>query len=187
MTSDPRPLVMDADVTIALLKSGTIGVLDSLTEFGFMVTEIVYDEVHHESERTALDGAIAQGVLAITELSDPAGLVVFGDLLRVVDEGEASVIALASVISGDVAMHDRAGRREAAAYLSPDRVHRLEDIIVEAIRCNRITVSDANAAVDKLRKAGDYQPPFAPHGFEITVSDSSFGINRARGRTRGST
>jgi predicted nucleic acid-binding protein len=173
---------MDADVTIALLKSGTIGVLDSLTDFKFMITEIVYDEINHESERAILDGAIAEGIVGVTELSDPAGLVIFGDLLRVVDDGEASVIALATVISGDVAMHDRAGRREAASYLSLDCVHRFEDIIVEAIRCGRITVSEANEAVAKLAKAGDYQPPFAPNGFEVAVTNPTFGLGPARDR-----
>lgn len=175
---------MDSDVTIALIKSGAINVLDALTDFKFMITEIVYDEIHHETERAGLDAAISAGIVVVTELSDPTGLVIFADLLRVVDDGEASVIALATVLLGDVAMHDRAGRREAASYLSTDRVHRLEDIIVEAIRRSRITVDEANVCLERLRIAGDYQPPFAPHGFEVTVTDLSFGFARVR-ETRG--
>jgi predicted nucleic acid-binding protein len=175
---------MDSDVTIALLKSDTIDVLGKLTDFRFMITEVNEYEISREPGRSQLKAAIARGNLVVTPLTDPAGLVIFADLLRVVDEGEAAAIALATVTSGDIAMHDSAGRRAAATYIPRECIHRLDDIIVEAIRRGCLTVEEADGATAKLRMADDYQPAFAAEGFRRVVADAAYGISRDRSQVR---
>ena len=184
MSSDPRPVVMDSDVTIALLKSGTIGILGSLKRFTFMITEVVAGEITKEPERSTLFSEISRRRIQVTPLTDPNALGVFSQLLRVIDPGEASAIALAESIGGDVAMHDKAGRRAAAGRLSEDRVHRLDDIVVEAIRECVLSIRDADEAIRRLQSVEDYQPAFAVNGFEPAVSDPTFGLGRAQKKSK---
>jgi predicted nucleic acid-binding protein len=173
---------MDSDVTISLLKSGTIHVLGGLHGFAFMITESNYAEIHHESERRLLDAAISRGDVSVESLTDPAALQVFAQLLISIDTGEAAVIALAVHLDADVAMHDRAGRRAACRHLPVHRVHRLEDILVEAVREECITVGDVHQATDQLRIAGDYLPEFGAGGIGTALTDPALGLTRGQPR-----
>jgi predicted nucleic acid-binding protein len=169
---------MDSDVTISLLKSGMTHVLGELRGFVFMITEANYAEIHHDSERKLLDIAISRGGISVKQLQDPAALQVFAELLVSIDTGEAAVIALAVLIDADVAMHDRAGRRAACNHLPAHRVHRLEDILIEAVREKCITEGDVHQASDRLRSAGDYLLEFGVGGIGPALVDRMVGLTR---------
>jgi predicted nucleic acid-binding protein len=174
---------MDSDVTIALLKSHLMHILGCLGEFQFMITETNYAEITRQSERAELDAANSGGHVIVRELSSVSALAVFADLLTVIDEGEAAVIALANQLGSDVAMHDKVGRRHAKARLSDSRVYRLEDIFVEAVRAGCLSIAEAERATILLAQAGDYQPDYGAGGITQAIANPNFGLNRGGQKT----
>jgi predicted nucleic acid-binding protein len=182
LTSQRRLVGMDTDVTIAILKAGLTHVLGCMTAFQFVITETNQAEVTHAPESTDLVYAISRGDVSVVPLVDIGALSVFARLNRLVDAGEAAIIALVHQLGGDVAMHDRAGRRQAAALISEERVYRLEDILVEAVRSDCITVVDADAATATLVQASDYRTSFSSSGIEFAVADAALGLHRKRSK-----
>jgi predicted nucleic acid-binding protein len=167
---------MDSDVLIALLKAGLVRILHCFSELEFIITETNYAEINREKERFDLDLAISKGDLKVVELNTPASLTKFAGLLKYIDPGEAAVITLAALNGAHVAMHDRVGRRIAITQLSGSRVHRLEDIIVDAVRNGCISLEEANDSTNRLKVANDYLPSFANVGIKEVLSNPEFGI-----------
>ena len=172
--------VLDSDVTISLIKAGAVHVLGGLSAVGFLITETNYSEIRKEESRRELDAALARGDLEVRTLSDPEALLVFARLLNRLDNGEAATIALASQIGADVAMHDKAGRRTAVAILTELRVHRLEDILVEAVRVGCLTDLEADRACVRLVDSGDYVADFVGSGIAAATGDPRYGFRRDR-------
>ena len=169
---------MDSDITISLIKAGQIGVLLSLKGFEFLITETNYAEIFYPTERVALDAALASGGLTLYTLNDPDALLDFAVLGRVLGAGEAAVIATAQLLHSEVIMHDRVGRRHAIQRLGLQRVHRLDDLFIHAVRVGCLRPDYADAAASQLQRSGDYELHFLRTGVAADLPDLTFGFDR---------
>lgn len=169
-------ILLDTDVLIALIKSTRLDILGLLKDFEFAITEVNEAEVKAPPQARTLSAAIGRGTLHVRPLIDPEGLATFARLTRFVDPGEAATIAQASVLRARIAMHDSAGRRAAVPIMGSERIFRLEDIVVEAIREKAISVSDADTMAAALKAARDYEMRAASTGFRPLIADQRFGL-----------
>ncbi|MHB1470176.1 MAG: hypothetical protein ACYCSA_03670 [Thermoplasmataceae archaeon] len=170
-------VIMDSDVMIALLKSGITEVLGCIPGLEFLITDVNYEEIRRGAEAPVLEEIVMKQAVRVETISEPMALIKFAELQHVIDAGESAVITMASLNGGHVAMHDKAGRRIAIGQLSEKRVHRLEDLIVEAVRNGCLSVENANLAAGRLRDANDYLPCFADDGIQSILLDPNFGIS----------
>lgn len=118
----PRPLLLDACVTINVVASG-VALVDLGRAMGvrlFMTSvaarEVLYVEPVPGGDREVIDvlALATTGVLEVVEL-DAGEVVRYVELAREVDDGEAATIAVAACRGWDLATDDRKGRRTAEA------------------------------------------------------------------------
>ena len=136
MVSEPERIAIDSDVLMNLLATRcAVEILRALNLLLLVppavAAEILYlesEEPNGEREQIDLAPLEAAGVLTRIDLTDPELNLVL-DLARVVDDGEAEVIAVALTRTLTIATDDRKARRVAmergATLLStPEVLHR---------------------------------------------------------------
>jgi len=146
--SQPRVVVLtDACVLINFALVGRLALLGTLSGLEFKVPEEALAEILGARERESVDGALAEGLLCRTSITEPASLAVFADLRQSLGTGESACLALAEA-SGAMVASDEKRRflREAQRRLGPGRILNTPGLFLLAIRRGVITVGEADEA-----------------------------------------
>ena len=165
MASERRQVVADADVLMNLLGSGAAAeILQSLDVIFLAPPTVCGESIYLESllpggerEKIDLSALVDAGVLIRIDLDD-AELDLVVDLARIVDDGEAEVIAVALIRNLSMATDDRKARRTAsdrgiANLLStPELIHAWS----EASRPGNDRLSKVTRSISRRTR---YRPP----------------------------
>ena len=92
-----RIVVCDASILINLILVDRLGLLSRLPGLEFVVLDEVFDEVTRPEQRPALQAALDDGHLSRDSVCGPDELVVFVELRRLMGQGEAACLAVASL------------------------------------------------------------------------------------------
>ena len=89
-------LVLDANVVIDLIELGCLEPVLRMQSFRFWITENVRAEIKYSRQREVLERLISQGRLEEAKVQDLDELQLYGDLKKVLADGEAGSLAVAS-------------------------------------------------------------------------------------------
>lgn len=153
-------VITDANVLINLFHIGQLPLLGALPPYRFRIPSEVLAEIldpdQQAAVRTCLDAGHAEEIVVDTM----ASLALFAELRDVMGRGEAACLALAATTGSHIASDEKKRfRRRAIELIGEARILRTEQIIVEAIRRNQMTVKEADAHKGTLA-AKSYALPF---------------------------
>jgi predicted nucleic acid-binding protein len=138
-------VVTDANVLINLAHVGKLPLLGALDCFDFRVPTEVLAEISEPEQRAAVDAGVKAGYLKEIAVEAHEALQLLGELRGVMGHGEAACLALAATSGFHIASDEkRRFRRKAVELLGPDRIIRTESILLEAIRREYISVTEAD-------------------------------------------
>lgn len=151
--SRARVVVTDANVVINLVHIGLLADLPAMVDMDCVVTDEVYEEVLHPSQRKVLDAALDAGTWSRESLTEPDSIALFATLTATMGRGEAASLALA-VTRGTYLASDerRVFLREARQRLGDGRIIDTPGLLVLAIRRRTLTVEAADRAKATLEK-----------------------------------
>ncbi len=154
-------VITDTNVLINFLHIGQLALFGELPAYRFQVPAEVLQELTDPGQRAAVDNAIAAGQIDQLVIDALDALALFGDLRDLMGRGEAACLALAATTGCHLASDEKKRfRRNAIELIGAARILGTEDLLVEAIRCGRITVAQADGF--KLVLAENrYAMPFA--------------------------
>jgi predicted nucleic acid-binding protein len=160
-------VVTDTSVLINFLKIDRMDLVGSHPA-GFLATDHVRDEIsdRYPAQIERYAAAIKAGWVSEEEVVDPAEVALFGRLTATprLGPGECSAIAVALNRHYSLAIDDgraiRHALREAGLTGYPMTILRTQDVIVELIRANVLTISQA----DELKAGLEAQ-----HRFRIAI------------------
>ncbi len=142
-----RVVVTDANILINLIHVGLLDLLGKLPPYSFVVPEQVVKEVKDADQAKAVQAAVSAGLLQEIQLTDPAELTVYAELIQILGIGEAACLSLAECRQWLIASDEkRKFRREATARLGAGRLLNTPGILALAISGGIITVEDADRA-----------------------------------------
>jgi predicted nucleic acid-binding protein len=142
-----RVVVTDTNILINLIHIGFLDLLAKLDSYAFVLPEEVLKEVSNPGQSEALQSAISSGVLEVIQLTDPAELTLYAELLQILGIGEAACLSLAECRQWLIASDEKKKfQREATARLGPGRILNTAGILVLAIKAGILTVEDADHA-----------------------------------------
>jgi len=154
-------VITDANVLINFLHIGLLALLGELPGYRFQLPTEVVQELTAPEQRVAVDNAIAGGQLDLLVIDGLDALALFGDLRDLMGRGEAACLALAATAGCHLASDEKKRfRRKAIELIGEARILGTEDVLVEAIRCGRITVAQADGYILLLAE-NRYTMPFA--------------------------
>jgi predicted nucleic acid-binding protein len=163
MADDPTTVVVitDANVLINLFHIGQLPLLGALPPYRFRVPREVLAEILDPAQQAAVRTCLDAGHAEETVVDTMASLALFAELRDVMGRGEAACLALAATTGSHIASDEKKRfRRRAIELIGEARILRTEQIIVEAIRRNQMTVQEADAHMGTLA-AKNYALPFA--------------------------
>lgn len=166
MAESERKIVVitDTNILINLSRIGQITLLAQLPGFRFGVTSEVLDEVIDQAQRTELDKMFDSNSLDRVQINDLSALELFAELRETMGRGEASCLAHATSSGCHLASDEKeVFRRKALELIGQKRLLRTEDLILTAIRCDLMTVEEADQHKATLA-ANRYAMGFASFG-----------------------
>ncbi len=154
-------VITDANVLINVFHIGQLHLLGTLPPYRFRVPSEVLAEILDPTQQAAVRACLDAGHLEETAVDTIASLALFAELRDVMGRGEAACLALAATTGSHIASDEkRRFRRRAIELIGEPRILRTEDIIVEAIRQNHMTVQEADTHKATLA-ANNYALAFA--------------------------
>jgi predicted nucleic acid-binding protein len=142
-----RVVVTDTNILINLVHVGLLDLLGKLPPYSFVIPEEVVREVEDPDQAKAVQAAISCGVLHVIQLTDPAELTVYAELIQILGVGEAACLSLAQCRNWLIASDEkRKFRREMISRLGQGRLLNTPGILTYAITSRVITVEDADQA-----------------------------------------
>jgi len=157
-----RTVVLDASVVINLIHAGRLDLLGKIEGYEFVVPEqVIALEVTYPEQAQALSAALEAGWVRRVESIDTLEIELYAQLSAVMGKGEAACLAMAAHRGWMVAC-DEGGRfrREAEVRIGRDRIVNTAGIIVLAIRRGLLSIEEADATKDALKRHR-YKLPFA--------------------------
>jgi predicted nucleic acid-binding protein len=138
-------VITDANVLINLFHIGQLKLLGALPPYQFRIPSDVLAEIldpaQHAAVRTCLEAGHLQEIVVDTMVS----LALFAELRDVMGRGEAACLALAATTGSHIASDEKKRfRRRAVELIGEARILRTEQLIVEAIRRNHMSVQQAD-------------------------------------------
>jgi len=154
-------VITDANVIINLFHIGQLSLFGSLKPYSFRIPSEVLAEILEPAQYAAVSASIEAGHIEEISVDDIAALSLFAELRDVMGRGEAACLALATTRGFHIASDEKKRfRRRAIELVSESRILRTEQLLVEAIRRNQITVEDADG-YKAILTANNYALPFA--------------------------
>ena len=154
-------VITDTNVLINFLHIGQLALLGALPMYRFQLPTEVLQELTDPEQRAAVDNAIAAGQLDLLVIDALDALALFGELRDLMGRGEAACLALAATAGHHIASDEKKlFRRKAIELIGEDRILGTDDLLIEAIRCDRITVAHADGYMLVLAEKR-YTMPFA--------------------------
>lgn len=154
-------VITDTNVLINFMHIDQVALLGELPAYRIGLPAEVLHELTDVHQRASIDAAIAAGQIDLLVVEAMDALALFGDLRDLMGRGEAACLALAATTGCHLASDEKKRfRRKAIELIGEERILRTEDLLLEAIRCGRITVAQADEY--KAVLAGNrYAMPFA--------------------------
>ncbi len=153
-------VVTDANVLINFAHIDRLALLGELEAFRLKLPAEVLEEIVDPAQRVAVDAAIAAGALELLVVDELDALALFADLRDLMGRGEAACLALAATRGYHLASDEKKRfRRKAVELIGEARILQTEDLILQAIRCGRISVAEADGCKAVLG-ANRYTMPF---------------------------
>ncbi len=154
MMMDSRTVFTDTSVLINLLHLDRLDLFGKLADYDFAVPEEVTAEVTHTAEAAALRDALDASHLHESRIVELEALSLFDTLRKEkLGSGEAACLALAVTEGGLVACDEkRRFRRNAYDLLSAGRLMTTPGVLILAIEQKLLSVSEADAAKEKLER-----------------------------------
>lgn len=153
-------VVTDANVLINFAHIDRLALLGELEAFRLKLPAEVLEEIVDPAQRVAVDAAIAAGALELLVVDELDALALFADLRDLMGRGEAACLALAATKGYHLASDEKKRfRRKAIELIGEARILQTEDLILQAIRCGRIPVAEADGYKAVL-EANRYTMPF---------------------------
>jgi predicted nucleic acid-binding protein len=162
MVEDPTTVVVitDANVLINLFHIGQLPLLGTLSHFRFRIPSEVLAEILDPPQQAAVRRCLDAGHAEEIVVDTIASLALFAELRDLMGRGEAACLALAATTGSHIASDEKKRfRRTAIELIGEARILRTEQIIVEAIRRNQMTVQEADIHKATLA-ANNYALPF---------------------------
>jgi predicted nucleic acid-binding protein len=154
-------VITDTNVLINFLHIGQLVLLGALPAYRLQLPTEVLLELTDPGQRSAVDNAIAADQLDLLVIDALDALALFGDLRDLMGRGEAACLALAATAGYHLASDEKKRfRRKAIELIGEARILGTEDLLVEAIRCGRITVAQADG-YKRVLAENRYMMPFA--------------------------
>ena len=154
MSSNPDPALVftDANILINLIHIDRLHLLRDLTNLEFVVPEPVAVEIRRPSQRKRFDQSRAEGAFKIELLTDIEELTLYATLRKMMGDGEAACLAMASSRGAYVATSDKKRKflREAKRFLPAGRLMNLTDLLILAIQEDHLTIQEADQAKEFL-------------------------------------
>ncbi|KRB96409.1 hypothetical protein ASE11_17725 [Hydrogenophaga sp. Root209] len=154
-------VITDANVLINFVHIGRVALLGDLPPYRFQLPAEVMNELVDEQQRAQIKVAIASRQLDLMVIESMEALVLFGDLRDLMGRGEAACLAVAATTGCYLASDEKKRfKRKAVELIGEARILRTEDLLVEAIRCGRLNVAQADE-FKLVLAANRYAMPFA--------------------------
>jgi len=153
-------VITDANVIINLFHIGELNLLGALPPYRFRIPSEVLAEILDPTQQDAVNACIDAGHLEEIVVDTMAALALFAELRDMMGRGEAACLALAATTGSHIASDEKKRfRRRAIDLIGEAQILRTEQIIVEAIRRNLMTVQEADTHKATLA-ANNYALPF---------------------------
>jgi predicted nucleic acid-binding protein len=138
-------VVCDACVLINFFNGDCSDLLCKRGDCQIVITEHVKGEITEQWQSEILETLLAQDGIHQIEVTDPAELEIFAELVAVLGRGEAAAIAVAQNRGWMIAT-DETGRtkREIISRVGPGRLLTTPDLILRSIRAGVISVIRAD-------------------------------------------
>lgn len=154
-------VITDTNVLINFNHIDQVALLGELPAYRVGLPTEVLHELTDVSQRASIDAAIAAGKIHLLVVQAMDALALFGELRDLMGRGEAACLALAATTGCHLASDEnKRFRRKAIELIGEERILRTEDLLLEAIRCDRITVAQADQYKAVLA-VNRYTMPFA--------------------------
>lgn len=141
-----RPVFVDTNVLINLVHVDRLDLLGQLRPFQFLVPAEVLAEIRRPNQNESVAKALKEGWLGNVRVEGVEELEIYAGLVQHMGSGEAACLTLAAIRRGFLATSDKKRKfmREARSCIGRDRIVRLADIFVRAIRQGHLTVEQAD-------------------------------------------
>lgn len=136
-------VLLDACVLINLFHTGRTDLLEGLAEYDFHITTQVQSEITEPDQIEELELLIEQGILHIEPVTDVAIVLDTERLMKRIQAGEASCIALAKHTGWIVGTDDKKARSMAAEDKSL-RILTTPELLVVAIQRGLLSIEEAD-------------------------------------------
>ena len=156
-----RHCLLDSSVLVNFLIIDRMDVLAALPMQVFYVTPHVDDEIshHYPEQRLRFATALEDGSLQQTRIEGEE-LVVFGKLVGLkLGYGEAAAIAGAFCRGAAVGLDDRVAQRRARELSADFRIVTTKDLLLDAVACGALTVTQADAIKGDLETLHRFRMP----------------------------
>lgn len=154
-------VITDANVLINFVHIGQVALLGDLPTYRFQLPAEVLHELIDDDQRAQIEAAIAAHQLDLMVIEALDTLTLFGELRDLMGRGEAACLAVAATTGCHLASDEKKRfRRKAVELIGEARIVRTEDLLVEAIRCGKRTVAQADE-YKAILAANRYAMPFS--------------------------
>jgi predicted nucleic acid-binding protein len=138
------PIVLDTSIVLNFVKIDRLSLLGRLGR-SLVIPDHVRVEVRRPAQIEMADRAIADGILKVEPVTDPAEVAVFAALRAEgrLGAGECAVLAMAVNRSWPAGLQDRRARTE-ANRLATLQLFDTEDLVVRLIRRGALTLEQAD-------------------------------------------
>lgn len=160
-TAATTVVITDANVLINFVHIGQVALLGELPAYRFQLPTEVLNELTDSDQRAQIEAAIAARQLELMVIEALDALTLFGDLRDLMGRGEAACLAVAATTGCHLASDEKKRfRRKAIELIGETRIVRTEDLLMEAIRCGKRTVTQADE-YKLVLAANRYAMPFS--------------------------
>jgi predicted nucleic acid-binding protein len=160
-TAPTTVVITDTNVLINFVHIGQVALLAELPAYRCQLPAEVLNELTDSDQHTQIEAAIAAHQLDLMVIEALDALTLFGDLRDLMGRGEAACLAVAATTGCHLASDEkRRFRRKAIELIGEARIVRTEDLLLEAIRCGKRTVAQADEYKVVLA-ANRYAMPFS--------------------------
>ena len=154
-------VITDANVLINFMHIGQVALLGDLPTYRFQLPAEVLRELIDDDQRAQIEAAIAAHQLNLMVIEALDTLALFGELRDLMGRGEAACLAVAATTNCHLASDEKKRfRRKAIELIGEARIVRTEDLLVNAIRCGKRTVAQADE-YKRILAANRYAMPFS--------------------------
>ena len=154
-------VITDANVLINFVHIGQVALLGDLPAYRFLLPVEVLHELIDDNQRAQIEASIVAHQLGLMIIEALDTLTLFGELRDLMGRGEAACLAVSATRGYHLASDEKKRfRRKAVELIGEARIVRTEDLLVEAIRCGKRTVAQADE-YKLILAANRYAMPFS--------------------------